>query len=73
MFPIRSEFVKTYLFRRKVRDLMSRTAVDWLRPLVTDTHCGRPTFRTSSAKRGSERMGSSRKSVFKFSKFSSRS
>src|SRR2546427_5069661 len=27
-------------------------------------YCGSPTFRTSSANRGSERMGSSKKSVF---------
>ena len=28
-------------------------------------YCGNPTFRTNSANRGSERMGSSEKSVFK--------
>ena len=32
---------------------------------VTFDYCGNPTFRTSSANRGSERMGSSVKSVLK--------
>jgi hypothetical protein len=36
-------------------------------------YCGSPTFRTKSANRGSERMGSSKKSVFKLSKEESRS
>src|ERR1700745_1360154 len=30
-----------------------------------NVHCGNPTFRTNSAKRGSDRRGSSRKSVFR--------
>jgi hypothetical protein len=36
-------------------------------------YCGSPTFRTSSAKRASERRGSSKKSVFKPSSSQSRS
>ncbi len=36
-------------------------------------YCGSPTFRTSSANRGSERMGSSEKSVFKPGRATSRS
>ena len=39
----------------------------WLR------YCGSPTFRTSSANRGSERKGSSKKKVFKPSRNTSRS
>jgi hypothetical protein len=35
--------------------------------------CGSPTFRTNSANRGSERIGSSKKSVFKRIKLESRS
>jgi len=36
-------------------------------------YCGSPTFRAISAKRGSERMGSSKKSVLKPSRYRSRS
>jgi hypothetical protein len=38
-----------------------------------EVYCGSPTFRTNSANRGSERRGSSKKSVFKPSSRRSRS
>ena len=40
---------------------------------IGSRYCGSPTFRTNSANRGSERMGSSKKSVFKPSSKESRS
>ena len=43
------------------------------RKAVTSCYCGKPTLRTNPANRGSERKGSSKKSVFNLSSPESRS